>query len=117
VNIINHKTGNTVQVMPKDQAAAINKIGDRKRFGTILRGGSKSMTYNPKKIERSGCSTSFIGSKEMFDKVGEQALSILNLRGMEAALSFVQKEAKDYSINGNQAFQIQQILQTMGIKK
>ena len=53
VNIINHKTGNTVQPMPKKQADIINKFGDRKRFGTVLKGGSKNDTYN--QIGRASC--------------------------------------------------------------
>lgn len=115
VNIINHKTGNTVQVMSKDQAAAINKIGDRKRFGTILRGGSKSSTYNPKNISH-GCSTSYIGSKELFEEVGNRVMLLLETRGYEAAMLLVNKEQKNYAINGSQAFQLRQVLQAMQYK-
>lgn len=117
VNIINHKTGNTIQPMPKEQAAAINKIGDRKRFGTVLRGGSKSTTYKPKKIVNGGCSTTYIGSKESFDKVGQEALITLDYDGLEAAISFVERQVKDYIISGNQAFQIRQILHNFSTQK
>lgn len=116
VNIINHKTGNTVQVMSREQASAINKIGDRKRFGTILRGGSKSDSYNPKKVVYGGCSTSFVGSKELFDEVGEKAVNMLELRGLEAALGLIDKECKEYTISGNQAFRIRQIVQMLNMQ-
>ena len=116
VNIINHKTGNTVQVMSKEQAAMINKIGDRKRFGTILRGGSKSDNYNPKKVIYGGCSTSFVGSKELFDEVGEKAVNMLELRGLDAALSLIDKECKEYTISGTQAFRIKQIVQILNLQ-
>ena len=111
VNIINHKTGNTVQPMPKDQADAINKIGDRKRFGTVLRGGSKSDTYNPKNI-KFGASLVQIGSPKLFEKVGEEAMFLLETSGFDTASSYIEKEVKNYNISGSQAFQLRQIMQT-----
>jgi hypothetical protein len=116
VNIINHKTGNEIQPLPKSQAAAINKIGDRKRFGTVLKGGSKSNTYNPKNTKY-GCSTSFIGSEKLFEKVGIEAMTLLDERGLEAAIAYVGREVKELSISGSQAFQLRQILQVMGSEK
>ena len=35
--IINHKTGNEIQIMSKSQAAAIAKSSRRKGYGTCLR--------------------------------------------------------------------------------
>jgi len=37
VQIVNHKTGNEVQFLPKSQADAINKMAKRKGYGTCLR--------------------------------------------------------------------------------
>jgi len=37
VQIVNHKTGNEYQFLPKSQADAINKMGERKGYGTCLR--------------------------------------------------------------------------------
>ena len=109
VNIINHKTGNTVQPLPKSQAAAINKIGDRKRFGTVLKGGSKSNTYNPKDI-KVGCSTVFVGSEATYNEVGESAMKILDTKGFEAASLFIDKQVQNYYITGSNAFKLKQIL-------
>lgn len=109
VNIINHKTGNTVQPLPKSQAAAINKIGDRKRFGTVLQGGSKSTTYNPKDVKK-GCSTAFVGDPESFDLVGREAMILLDTKGVEAATLFIDKQVKNYYININQAFKLKQLV-------
>jgi hypothetical protein len=110
VNIINHKTGNTVQPLPKAQAAAINKLGDRKRFGTVLKGGSKSSTYNPGKDIKVGASSSFIGTLETFNQVGEQAMKLLESKGIDIAVQYIDKEVRNYSINPNQAFKIKRIL-------
>lgn len=110
VNIINHKTGNTIQPLPKEQAAAINKIGDRKRFGTILKGGSKSTTYNPKNLKY-GCSTVQVGSDASYQEVGENMMKMLEVKGYEAASLYIDKQVKEYFISGSQAFKLKQVLQ------
>lgn len=110
VNIINHKTGNTVQPLPKEQAAAINKIGDRKRFGTVLKGGSKSSTYNPGKDIKVGASSSFVGTPELFNQVGEYAMKLMDSKGLDIAVQYIDKEVRNLSINPNQAFKIKRIL-------
>jgi hypothetical protein len=115
VNIINHKTGNTVQPLPKEQAAAINKIGDRKRFGTVLKGGSKSSTYNPGKDIKVGASSSFVGTPELFNQVGEQAMKLLDTKGLDTAVAYVDKEVRCYSINAIQAFKIKTVLSNISI--
>lgn len=98
--------------MPKDQAAAINKIGDRKRFGTVLRGGSKTNTYNPKRTKYA-VPNNFIGSKQLFDKVGTEAMYLLEYQGISSALLYIEKQTKEYVINASQAFQLRQILQVI----
>lgn len=116
VNIINHKTGNTVQPMPKEQAQAINKIGDRKRFGTVLKGGSRSSSYNPKNT-KFGASLVQIGSPQSFEKIGKEALFLLESHDLNTALLLIQKELKNWNINANQAFQLQQILHALSVEK
>ena len=37
VNITYHKTGNTIQIMPKTQAARIRKLTERRGYGTMLK--------------------------------------------------------------------------------
>ena len=111
VNIINHKTGNTVQPLPRSQAQAINKVGDRKRFGTILKGGSKSTAYNPKKTKHK-VPTTFIGNEFSYEKVGEKALNLLDIEGLDRALMYVEKEIKNLIISGIQAAKIRKVLHT-----
>lgn len=112
VNIINHKTGNTVQVMSKEQAISINKVGDRKRFGTILRGGSKSTAYNPKKLSGgSCCSIAYTGTKETYEMVGKEAMLTLDYLGYDDAVKYIQKQVQDCMINNMQASEIKRILQ------
>lgn len=112
INIINHKTGNTIQVMPREQAANINKVGDRKRFGTILKGGSKNNNYNPKNI-KVGCSISFIGSKVNFEESGMRVMNVFESDGKEKAFEQIEREIKNLHIDKSQAFKIKQIISAL----
>lgn len=109
VDIVYHKTGNTVQVMSKDQAASINKYS-RKRFGTVLKGGSKSTTYNPGKIVNGGASSAFVGTPQLFEEVGAKAMKILDIKGFEAASLFIDKQVQELYISGSQSFKLKRIL-------
>ena len=111
VDIVYHKTGNTVQVMTKEQAAAINKHS-RKRFGTVLKAGSKSTTYNPKNIIH-GCSTSFIGTEESYNRVGEMMMNLLDAKGYETASIYIDKQVENLTIRAGQAFKLKQLLKTV----
>ena len=37
VDVIYHKTGNTIQIMPKKQAARLRKLTERRGYGTMLK--------------------------------------------------------------------------------
>ena len=111
VDIVYHKTGNTVQVMTKEQAASINKHA-RKRFGTVLKGGSKSTTYNPKGIVK-GCSTSFVGTDEAYERVGQMMMDLLDAKGFDTASAYIDRQVANYSIRSTQAFKLKQLLNTI----
>lgn len=112
VNVIVHKTGNSVQPLPKSQADAINKHGDRKRFGTVLKGGSKTSHYSPKNT-RFGCSTSFVGSKALYELVGTEAMKLYEGRGKSSAITYIDKAVRNCDINQRQANQLKLIFNTL----
>lgn len=105
VNVIVHKTGNSVQPLPKSQADAINKVGDRKRFGTILKGGSKSTSYKPTKTKFS-CSTTTIGSDRLYMVVGEEAMRLFERSGYDRVVDYINKAQRNFEINQKQANQL-----------
>lgn len=111
VDIVYHKTGNTVQVMSKEQAASINKHS-RKRFGTVLRAGSKSTAYNPKGV-KIGCSNTFIGSDDSYNKVGEMMMLLLDAKGFDTASAYIDKQVANYVIRATQAFKLKQVLNSV----
>lgn len=102
VDITYHKTGNTVQHVDKDTARNINKRARRNTYGSNL-GTIKSGGYDEfkRKIEV-GCSTSFVGSKEMFERVGNEAMFKLDLLGLDKALDYVKRKYESLSINQQQ---------------
>jgi hypothetical protein len=109
VNIINHKTGNTVQPMPLSQAKAINKMGDRKRFGTILKGGSKNNNYNPKNVKHQ-VPTVFVGSEASYNQVGEESTYLLEEKGYDFAIQYIDNAVNKYIINKSQGLKIKRVL-------
>ena len=111
VDIVYHKTGNTVQVMSKAAAAEVNKH-KRKGFGTMLKGGSKTSTYNPKGSVH-GVSTCIIGNDITFNKVGEICMSLFENKGIEAAHKYIDSAVKNYDINKNQAFKLKRIFSSL----
>ena len=112
VNIINHKTGNTVQALSKSQAQAINKAGDRKRFGTVLQGGSKNDSYNPKHTFYK-VSTSQVGSEAMFEQVGQNMMLFLETKGINSATAYVNKQLANSVISQRQLFTLVNLMNAL----
>ena len=111
VDIVYHKTGNTVQIMSKAAAAEINKHKSR-GFGTMLKGGSKSSTYNPKG-SKYGVSTCVIGNDTFYNKVGEISMSLFENKGIDAAFKYIERAVNNYEINKNQAFKLKSIFNSL----
>lgn len=110
LDIVFHKTGNTIEVVDKDSAKAIKKLSKRNGFG-IMAGmkQSKSNTYNPKNVKH-GCSTSFIGSEESFEKVGKEMIEQLEFLDRSFALKVIDKAKQDIRINNKQYNRLLKIL-------
>ena len=117
VDITYHKTGNTVQHIDKDTADKINKMSRRNTYGSSLgqikSGGHKEFDG---KIEI-GASTSFVGSKQMFEKVGKEMLFKLDLLGYDKALCYLKRKYESVSINDIQFLKLKKILEEMTLIK
>ena len=77
IDTINHKTGNTVQVMSREDADKASKLTKRAGFG-ILRSMTGGSSQRKAKIIH-GCSTTQIGSQEMYERVGETYMNYLEV--------------------------------------
>jgi hypothetical protein len=106
-----HKTGNSLQHTDKATAKNINKAARRNTYGSNLGQISKGgYTEFSNKINI-GCSTSFIGSQQMFERVGKEAMFKLDLLGLDKALDFIKRKHESLSINTQQFNKLKQILE------
>lgn len=89
IDVVYHKTGNTLEIVDKETAARINKLARRSGFG-VMRGiiGSKSkgaeLSLSVPKFEEP-----IIETQENFNQVGESATNILDEQGIEHAIKYV----------------------------
>ena len=78
IDTINHKTGNSIQVMSRAEADQAIKLTKRAGFGT-LRAITKGSSQRKTKYEFDGCSTSQIGSNELYEYVGKTYIDYLDV--------------------------------------
>ena len=78
IDTINHKTGNTVQVMSREDADKASKLTKRAGFG-ILRSMSGGSSQRKTKYEYDGCSTTYVGNDLMFEQIGKTYIDFLDV--------------------------------------
>jgi len=78
IDTINHKTGNTIQVMSRSDADQASKLTKRAGFGT-LRAITKGSSQRKTKYQYDGCSTSQVGSQELYEHVGKTYIDYLDV--------------------------------------
>ena len=99
IDAIHHKTGNTIQVMSRSDADAASKLTKRAGFG-ILRSMKGGSSQRKTKILH-GCSTSFIGSKELYERVGKTYMEYLDV-DKDIAKRYLDRALRDLEINQRQ---------------
>lgn len=114
IDIVYHKTGNTVQHIDKETADKINKMARRPGFGSSLgrigKGGHKEFSGH---IEK-GCSTATIGSEGMFQKVGDEMMFKLDILGYDKALTYLKGKVDSCAISSSQFIKLKKILDHFG---
>ena len=78
IDTINHKTGNSIQVMSREEADQAIKLTKRAGFGT-LRAITKGSSQRKTKYQYDGCSTSQVGSQELYEHVGKTYIDYLDV--------------------------------------
>jgi hypothetical protein len=110
VDIVYHKTGNTVQHVDKETANQINKLSRRTGFGSNLgrigKGGVKEFS---RKIEI-GCNNNTIGSDGLFQKVHDKVELLYDTFGYTKAANYIAQSLQDYRINTQQAYKLKRML-------
>ena len=77
IDTIHHKTGNTIQVMSREDAEKANKLTKRAGFG-ILRSMSNGSSQRKSNMI-TGCSTTYVGNDVMFEQVGKTYIDYLEV--------------------------------------
>ena len=78
IDTINHKTGNTVQVMSREDADKASKLTKRAGFG-ILRSMAGGSSQRKTKYKYDGCSTTYVGNNVMFEQIGKTYIDFLDV--------------------------------------
>jgi hypothetical protein len=102
VDIVYHKTGNTIQIMDKDSAKAINKASKRTGFGSLkaLKGGSGDGRIETK-----------LGVYKMripppiencYESVGEEMMKFVEFKEKEEAINLLNESLSKSKITSSQ---------------
>ena len=100
IDTINHKTGNTIQVMSREDADKASKLTRRSGFG-VLRSMTGGSTSQRKAKITHGCSTTTIGNDIMFEHIGKTYMDYLEV-DENIAKRFLDRALNNVEISQNQ---------------
>ena len=100
IDTINHKTGNTIQVMSREDADKASKLTKRAGFG-ILRSMAGGSSQRKTKYKYDGCSTTYVGNDVMFEQVGKTYMDYLEV-DEEIAQRYLDRALNNADISENQ---------------
>jgi hypothetical protein len=100
VDIVYHKTGNTIQIMDKDSADAINKSARRTGFGSLraMRGGSGGETGKVELGARGVIPR--VQTQEDFERVGEKMMELIDWKDRPDIIKFLEDKLHCRAISG-----------------
>jgi len=107
IDTINHKTGNTIQVMSRHDANQASKLTKRAGFGT-LRAITKGSSQRKTKYQYDGCSTSQVGSQELYEHVGKTYIDYLDV-DKDIAERYLTRSLDNFEISQLQYNKIKQL--------
>ena len=107
IDTINHKTGNTIQVMSRHDADQASKLTKRAGFGT-LRAITKGSSQRKTKYQYDGCSTSYVGNDNLFEHVGKTYIDYLDV-DKNIAERYLDRALNNFEISQLQYNKIKQI--------
>ena len=107
IDTINHKTGNTIQVMSRSDANQASKLTKRAGFGT-LRAITKGSSQRKTKYQYDGCSTSQVGSQELYEHVGKTYIDYLDV-DKDIAERYLTRSLDNFEISELQYNKIKQL--------
>jgi len=114
VDIVYHKTGNTVQPVDKRTAELINKASRRSGFG-VMRGMLAGQSQKQKLSGVGICKVAPIvtPSDDAFEEVGSKAMDLLETLGYDAASEYIYESIRGSIISIAQSHRLFNILKSM----
>ena len=107
IDTINHKTGNSIQVMSRAEADQAVKLTKRAGFGT-LRAITKGSSQRKTKYQYDGCSTAYVGNDNMFEHVGKTYIDYLDV-DKDIAERYLTRSLNNFEISELQYNKIKQL--------
>ena len=107
IDTINHKTGNTIQVMSRHDADQASKLTKRAGFGT-LRAITNGSSQRKTKYQYDGCSTSYVGNDNLFEHVGKTYIDYLDV-DKDIAERYLTRSLNNFEISELQYNKIKQL--------
>jgi len=106
IDTINHKTGNSIQVMSREDADQASKLLQRAGYSTLRALSGKSAM--PKRKILYGCRLTDVGSDELYQQVGKQYMDYLDV-DKDIAQRYLDRALNNFEISQLQYNKIKQI--------
>ena len=112
VDVIYHKTGNTIQIMDKESADKINKLAKRSGFGIMagMKGGSGGAT---KTTSLGNVAVWRVPTEEDYQRALKRVGELIDLENREKCLKYVQQQYDSKLINSKHLFNLRTIIDTL----
>jgi hypothetical protein len=112
VDVVYHKTGNTIEIMPKESVEQYNKMARRTGFGIMsgLRSGKASELPKTPISDNPVGRDPFISSGRNFEIIGEKAMLKMESSGLDKALDYIKKSVSNFEINKLEGEKISRVL-------
>ena len=106
IDTINHKTGNSIQVMSRSDADKASKLLKRAGYSTLRALSGKSTTKKRKILH--GCSLTNVGSQQLYEQVGKTYVDYYDV-DQDLAARYLQRALDNYEISQLQYNKILQL--------
>jgi len=112
VDVIYHKTGNTIQIMDKESADKINKLAKRSGFGIMagMKGGSGGAT---KSKSLGNVAVWRIPTEEDYQMALKKVGELIDISDREKCLKYAQQQYDSKLINSKHLYNLKTIIDTL----
>lgn len=110
IDTINHKTGNSIQVMSRSEADQASKLLKRAGYSTLRALSGKSVM--PKRKILHGCRLTNVGNEQLYEQIGKTYFDYADV-DIDLANRYLQRALDNYEISQlqyNKILQLQKLI-------